>query len=167
MQTIIRQTIIGIVLTIIYFGSAPAQTPIYYKYDAAGNRYLRTITLSQAKSAKAEPDSTIQSGLVKNEVADNKQPDSKTKVAFRDNLGGKKILIYPNPTQGQLKVDIEGYQEEANSGLYLYNLTGRLIISRTPVNSSTVLDLSVCPIGTYILKIVIGDKSTEWKIIKE
>ncbi len=92
---------------------------------------------------------------------------NKQKEVFQDNLGDKKILIYPNPTQGQLKVDIEGYQEEPNSGLYLYNLSGNLITSKSPANSSTVLDLSPYPVGSYILKIIIGDKKTEWKIIKE
>jgi len=154
MQTIIRQTINGVILTILFVYNTYAQTPVYYGHDAAGNRKVRSITLSETKSAKADTSSS------------RKVNGSKTEI-FSDNLGDIKIVIYPNPTQGQLKLVLEGYQENANSGLYLYNLSGSLVKSKSPVKSSNELSLSGYPIGTYILKIVVGDKKIEWRIIKE
>ena len=154
MQTIIRQFIIGLILTTLQLGNLSAQTPVYYGYDSNGNRKVRSITLSETKSAKAD-------------TSNNKQANSLKPETFSDNLGDIKIVIYPNPTQGQLKIDLEGYEENGNSGLYLYNLSGSLVTSKSPVKSSNELNLSGYPIGTYILKIVVGDKKIEWRIIKE
>lgn len=157
MQTIIRLTIIGFISTIVYAGNVFGQTTVYYKYDGSGSRYLRTITLtSSLKSVK------VDTSIVSKAVNDDTKKD-----VFKDKLDDKKILIYPNPTQGQLKIDIEGYQEEKNSGMYLYNLSGGLLINKSPANSSQVFDLSNYAAGAYILKIVIGEKVSEWKIMKE
>jgi len=154
MQTLVKQTIIGFILTILYVCNASTQTPVYYGYDGNGNRKVRSIVLSETKSAKAD-------------TSTNKQANRQKPETFSDNLGDIKIVIYPNPTQGQLKIDLEGYQENVSSGLYLYSLSGSLVTSKSPVKSSNELILSGYPIGTYILKIVIGDKKSEWKIIKE
>ena len=60
-----------------------------------------------------------------------------------------------------------GYEKEINTALYLFDLSGKLLISKKPANSSIPLDLTSYPLGTYILKIMLGDKTSEWKIIKE
>lgn len=86
---------------------------------------------------------------------------------FEDGLGNKKITIYPNPTKGQLLVEIQGYEEETSSSLYLYNLSGRLLHTVSPANANVPLDLSQYPAGVYILKIKLGDEVSDWKIIKE
>lgn len=153
MQAIIRQTIIGFSLMILYSNSISAQTPVYYFYDGAGNRFFRTIELKSAK---------VDSSNLSQGISESMKPE-----VLQDNLGDMKILIYPNPTRGQLKIDIEGYQEETNTGLYLYNISGGLLFSKCPANNSMVVDLSDYPVGTYILKIVLGDKKSEWKILKE
>lgn len=127
--------------------------PVKYTYDAIGRRTNRNIIV--LKSAKVSPqDST----------AVNAMEASKP---FEDNLGNQKIVIYPNPTQGQLKIDVTGLEQTTNSALYLYSLSGRLLLSKQPVDSSTPLDLSAYPNGIYILKITLGDKTSEWKIVKE
>ena len=152
MQTILRYTIIGFIISITYISSLIAQTPIYYHYDGAGNRDLRSITLSSTKSAKVDSSESIL---------------TPKKLDFiQDSLGEKKIFIYPNPTQGQLRVDIEGYAFGNNSMIYIYNLAGAQMLRKSPVTSSNLLDLSGYPNGTYILCVIIGDKKTEWKIIK-
>lgn len=153
MKTLIRKTIFGFILIVLYTNCLTAQTPVYYSYDLAGNRFFRTILL---KSDKAD------SSNIGNAISANAKPE-----VFQDNLGDKKILIYPNPTRGQLKIDIEGYLEETNSGLYLYTISGGLLLSKSPVNSSMEVDLSGFPVGTYILKIVLGNNRSDWKILKE
>ena len=67
---------------------------------------------------------------------------------YEDNADGQKVIIYPNPTKGQLKIEIQGDEQITNALIYLYDLSGY-----SP--------------GTYILKIIMGGKTSEWKIVKE
>jgi hypothetical protein len=126
------------------------QNTISYHYDAAGNRVERTIVLHASSTKSTQADTTSQT---KEDVLEEK-------------MGEQKVLIYPNPTKGQLLVEISGYDQEAASGLYLYNLSGTLLQSKSPVTGSDLLDLSAFPMGTYVLKIVLGNKKSEWKVVK-
>jgi len=134
-----------------------AQTTVYYGYDACGNRISRTITLPSQKSAKIDSSALSKTGETANTQAE----------VFQDNLGEQKVLIYPNPTRGAVKVEIQGTEAGGKASLYLYSFTGRLLIGPTAVSGSNTVDLTTYPVGTYVLKIVSGDKTSEWKIIKE
>lgn len=140
-----------IIISLLTNNILKAQTPIQYSYDNSGNRILRkVITL---KSAKVLPDSTNIS--------------KKGKDIYEDNLGNKKIIIYPNPTKGELRVDIGNYEDTPVSGLSIYDISGKLIIKKSQVNQSTILDLFPYPSGTYVMIIYIGNEKAEWKILKE
>jgi Secretion system C-terminal sorting domain len=138
---------ISIIILFVSSAWCSAQTTVYYKYDDAGNRIERNIVPLQS----ARPDSS----------------DQNEKKVFEDDLGNKKVLIYPNPTRGQLQIELIGYDKETKTNLFLYNLSGALLMSKSITNSSEIIDLSTYPVGMYILKIVWGDKTSEWKIIKE
>ncbi len=139
-----------------------AQTTIYYSYDNAGNRtYRGTIPMPTLKSAKV--DSTELALL-------NQQSDpqaGKKKEVFEDKLGEQKILIYPNPTQGELRVDITGFDLSVESSITIYNPSGKLIAKKGPLSGSDVMNISTYPNGIYIMRVSIGDKMSEWKILKE
>jgi hypothetical protein len=124
---------------------------IAYTYDSIGNCTARNSSIISLKSAKADAD-TFQ---------DNK------KEFFEHSFGDQKVLIYPNPTAGELQVVLKGYGNETKNEIYLYDFSGKLLINRTNFDNSAILDLSAYPVGTYILKIVVGDKANDWKIIKE
>jgi hypothetical protein len=127
------------------------QTTVKYTYNNAGSRTARhVITLKQAQT-----DSTTQA-----------DKDSKTET-FEDAQGTQKITIYPNPTQGRLVIDIQGSDATSGTAVYLYNLSGTLLICKDPAESSNTLDLSGYPAGTYVLRIRVGDKKSEWKVVKE
>jgi hypothetical protein len=132
-----------------------AQTTVYYGYDNSGNRTSRTITLQMTKSAKA-----FIVDSVKASISDKKSE------TFEDNLGNQKILICPNPTHGQLLVEIQGYEKETNTALYLFDLSGKQLISKSLANSSMSLDLSGYPPGIYVMKILLGNKTSEWTAIQ-
>jgi hypothetical protein len=126
----------------IYTTSLNAQTIISYSYDTAGNRTHRLIVKSFSTS-KANVDTT------KNEKK-------------------KKIRIYPNPTNGQLFVEIVGCENETKMGLSIYNLKGTVLLyNKILVNGNNPLDISGYSNGTYILKVTIGDKESNWKILKD
>jgi hypothetical protein len=125
-----------------------------FTFDASGNCTNRNILLPKSAPVIVHHDSIQQAFKSPQEM-------------LEDNMGDQKIIIYPNPTQGQLLVEIKGYQKETSSALYLYDLHGKLLISKTPANSTMELNLSDYQSGTYILKILIGEKTSEWKIVKE
>jgi hypothetical protein len=86
---------------------------------------------------------------------------------YEDNADGQKVIIYPNPTKGQLKIEIQGDEKITNTLIYLYDLSGKLLINKKQYDSNIPLDLSGYSPGVYILKITMGGKSSEWKIVKE
>lgn len=136
-------------------GSMSAQTVVYYSYDGAGNRtYRGLIKLPSMKSAKiADAASYIA----------NKPEEKK----IEEKQGDLKIIIYPNPTHGELKIETEGYETGTTTGVYLYNLSGSLLINKSPAGATLTLDLSGYPVGIYILKIQLGDMVSKWKVLKE
>jgi hypothetical protein len=134
-----------------------ALNTIEFYYDASGNRYLRkviTFKSNSFKSARIES----QTKLTKTKPAREK---------FEDNRGGQKITIYPNPTQGQIKVEITGADLTQKTVYYIYNTSGKLIMQKAAIAGSDNIDLSNYANGIYILRIIIGDNLSEWKIVKE
>ena len=116
-------------------------------YDKAGNRTNRTICL---KSEEATSDSV-----------------SIAKIPITENMGEMLITLYPNPTKGQLKIQITNKTCETEGVLELYDLSGRLVKVQKTVGESTMLDISRYPLGIYLMRIRACDKVSEWRIIKE
>lgn len=116
-------------------------------YDKAGNRTNRTICL---KSEEATSDSV-----------------SIAKIPITENMGEMVITLYPNPTKGQLTIQITNITCETEGALELYDLSGRLVIVQKTVGESTMLDISRYPLGIYLMRIRACDKVSEWRIIKE
>jgi hypothetical protein len=144
------QPIITFLLCFLLSAWCSGQTVVYYKYNADGSRKLRTtdITLKSAKEARGD--------LAQNE---NK--------AFLDSIGSIKILIYPNPTHGQIKIEITGADFSKKSGVYLYNTSGTLLQQKVPASGNDVIDLSLYPSNIYLMRIMLNGKTSEWKILKE
>ena len=119
---------------------------IEYGYDAAGNRISRK---------------EIQLG--------ESGPQAQTPV--QDKVGNIDVTIYPNPTQNTLTVnmdvsELDEKDQQAQAKMYLFDLTGKQILTRTVSTSSTQMDLSNQPPGGYILRIQKGKTFSEWKINK-
>ena len=124
-----------------------AQDTIAYRYDAAGNRISRTVVLSSI-SAPAP--------------LEEKQPAVYTEV-FADIL----LKIYPNPTDGLLKVEISNLPENETAQIWLYAMSGQLITSLNNISTAVDINISGQPAGVYVMRIVAGKFRTEWKIIKK
>lgn len=128
-------------------GLSTAQTKVYFQYDASGNRKLRTIELSQTQS--------MASKSMKQEAEE-----------LTTELGEQEIRIYPNPTQGLLRIDIPNLGDESMT-LDVFDSQGRLLIRQDAAAIGNQLDLSAYPPGMYLLLIRTADDKQEWKIIKE
>ena len=120
------------------------QNKLKYAYDAAGNRVKREIVVNMTKSALS-PESSI----------------------FTEELAERIVKIYPNPTKGQLVIEISDVENAKSASLTLYNLSGQTIARVKVQSNSTDLDISSKPDGVYILQINIDGKLSSWRIIKE
>lgn len=127
--------------------SGKAQTTHYFEYDAAGNRITRSILLF--KSANIENTDSL----------------SNLKT-YEDLIGNLKVKIYPNPTQGLLKVEIP-IQEKASITITVLTIQGALVKKLQVSGAFTEIDLRSQSPGVYLMQISIGEAVSEWKIIKE
>lgn len=123
--------------------SVLAQT-LSYSYDAMGNRIAREIVIS--KKAAPLKDSTSYMSEV---------------------LSERTVKIYPNPTRGQLKVEIPIQEGQLIPQFKIYSSSGQLIHSVKATSSTTSFDLSSTPNGLYLLHVIIGKEESTWKIIKK
>lgn len=123
---------------------------IIYTYDAAGNRIERDVITLRSRTVSTD--------------------EEETPLPFEDNVAKYKILIYPNPTKGQLRVDIssDNFDENTISGeLSVFNLKGQLVVKEKIRAARTDIDLFNSPSGIYIMRININSETSSWKVIKE
>jgi antitoxin component YwqK of YwqJK toxin-antitoxin module len=132
---------------------------IGYSYDASGNRTDRVIVLESGNTLRS---STFQD--------DGEEIVFQEKINYLigDELSEADIQIYPNPTKGQLAVEINNISGEASGEIYLYDAGGKIIERRAfGAERKIDFDLSRQAAGIYILKINIEGKISTWKIIKK
>jgi hypothetical protein len=121
-----------------------SQNTIRYAYDASGNRTERTIVLA-TKSAEA-----------------------KTETFFTEELAERTIKIYPNPTDGFLKVEIGNTEGIKNCTITISAInTGKQVKKQKATLPVTDIDISNQPFGVYVMLIDIDGEYTSWKIIKK
>jgi hypothetical protein len=120
---------------------------VSFRYDNSGNRTSRTtITLKSASSSEDE---------------------TKPEESFSDQVGEHGIVIYPNPVENELTVEIQGLDEKTDASITLFDQGGRLVLKQDKATNSNLLGLSHLSPGTYFMTIRVGSDSTKWKIVKE
>ncbi len=135
--------------------SIRAQNNISFAYDAAGNRVSRTIDLGATQ--------TVNNGDENEKLSFEKSEDFFTEV-----LAEKEIKIYPNPTRGQLRVDILGYEDlDNNSSIQVFTTGGALLYKSNTPSQTNDINLSDKPAGLYLMVISIAGERSTWKIIKQ
>lgn len=126
-----------------FSGCSDAIDVISFVYDAAGNRVKKEIILSTRSAS----------------MINYSDP-------FTEQLDEHKIVIYPNPTQGQLRINIEGLNV-STAKFVIYNLRGQVVSKKQTDSGQIDIDISDVPNGVYILWIDIDGKMSSWKIIKQ
>ena len=147
MKTIVRVILSGFFVTVC-LQALHSQNTVSYGYDAAGNRISRVIEMPKLKSASAPVEEEPQ-------------------VVYSEMLADIRINIYPNPTHGKIKIDIQNLPKGETANINLYSLSGHLVVSKHKVTSSVEIDITGKHNGIYLLKIIAGKQQTEWKIIKK
>ena len=159
-----KQQILAFILaTTGIFANVPlshAQGTITYTYDAAGNRLGRTIIMPSANRARAID-------TMEEAEYSAAEYDTTELISYMDVIGTTAVVIYPNPTRGHLTIDIDNMPENSQSSIRIYDMSGRMLLQKSNIDSSTELDLSNQSSGTYILRISLSGKTSTWKILKQ
>ena len=164
----ILSAILSGMMCFLSYGQAQAQNQVTYGYDASGNRIKRVIVLpSKSPSPPAETEMETEAKTETETEAEPKTEEQVEPKIFSEMLKDFSVRIYPNPTKGDLTVEIQSLPDENTATLRLYSMSGNLILQRTGVRNIETLNISNQAAGIYILKITSGDSSTEWKIIKQ
>lgn len=116
-------------------------------YDANGNRISRaTIPL-------------------KSTSVNSSQHEADT-LKYCEKMDDFLIFVFPNPTEGELKIEISPFDLVQYSSITVYNSQGSLIV-QTSSSGSDYINLTKYPPGYYIMQIDINGKKFEWKILKD
>lgn len=122
--------------------SIAGQNKLKYTYDAAGNRIKKEILLTSTRSEEVST------------------------TVFTEEFSKNVVKIYPNPTQGQLAVEISDAEKAKSANLTIFNLQGKIVTKAIVISNITNLDISSEPSGVYILQINIDGTLSSWRIIK-
>ena len=117
---------------------------ILYSYDSSGNRTRARKEIVLRGGGSQEEDSLPQ----------------------RQNLSLRHVTIYPNPTKGQLMVEITGGESFEGASFTVYSISGSIVCNLSELDAVNIIDLSQCPNGMYMLVIRVDGESSSWKIIK-
>jgi hypothetical protein len=145
-----------------YQETLPATRKVRFSYDPSGNMdSRRKILVSQAQSF-----SRLKSGNLPDNQWDDTDWDTPVPTPVEEQLQENKVTIYPNPTRGDLRVDITG-NIPSGSMIYLYNSSGSPVRHWTNLSGSNQLDIPELPAGTYLMRLILGKEAGVWKIIKQ
>lgn len=129
---------------------AYSQTNFSFDYDANGNRITREIIVLKSQITKSE------------NIQDTILQDLSSQVIKKDD-----IKIYPNPTRGNLKIELNINSDIEKIQINIINIKGQLVYKTNELENSYTINLSSEPKGAYILIMQVNDKRYEWKIFKE
>ena len=129
------------ILVLLLWFVMGAQVVVNYDYDAMGNRIKREIVLSRSMENTEKP--------------------------LTETLSEKQISIYPNPTDGLLRIDISGRETTDKCKFSVFSLKGALVQDIYVSSSVTEIDLSDESDGMYLLNIELNESKSVWKIIKK
>jgi YD repeat-containing protein len=123
------------------------QTTVSFNYDDSGNRTSRT-TIGMKSTAGNTDASTSQE-------------------SFSAQVGEHSILIYPNPVEMELTIEIQGLEENEAAKISVFDQNGRLVLTQENIVSSNKVNLSDLARGTYFMIISLGSTDKKWTIVKE
>lgn len=126
-----------------FFNSVYADR-ILYTYDSSGNRTRARKEIVLRGEGSQEEDS---------------QPR-------RESLSLRRVTIYPNPTQGEFRVEITGGESFDGASITIYGASGNVIYYDGEIEMTNDINLTPCSRGIYLMIIRIDGETSSWKIIK-
>ena len=120
-----------------------------FDYDACGNRISRNV----------------QFGKISENGRSVENPQGLASIVM-DQIGGMKLIIYPNPTKGLFLVELDKEWMGTHLQVVLLTSHGDALTKRSLTVGTEEFDLSNYPAGVYLLQFVVGEESQIWKIVK-
>jgi hypothetical protein len=128
--------------------SVYAQNTVKFTYDECGNRIKRSMQLRKVE-----------------ENSKNVESQNEYVSYANDSIGAVAVSLFPNPTEGRVMVS---FSENANATIdaTLTTIGGSVIERQRFVGNQHEFDLSSQPAGIYLLKLIFGNETRTWKIVK-
>lgn len=150
-MSFMKRVISAFIMLTALSSSAFADHNVQFTYDNGGNRLSRAIVLvplAQTRSAETE------------------ESDSTQQQPFTDIFADFILKVYPNPTEGHLKIELEGLPEGETFSYVIVSSDGKTVVYEKTTENPSEADLSACNAGLYILKLFYKKETKEFKIIK-
>lgn len=118
---------------------------VVFTYDASGNRISsqKEISVRSLSSSNQEQVSPLM-----------------------ETLSHHRITVYPNPTDGPLRIDISGLSGTQGSSITIYNMLGSIVYYESDIRESNDLDLTPYPAGMYLMILRLEGETSTWKIVR-
>lgn len=151
------KTLILFCFAIVYYFTVSAQDQIVFTYDAAGNRVKREVIYLE-----------LQSGEEDSFFSEEKIDEEEIKEIDPNQIVGENytVNIYPNPTMGELAIQIAPYSDYVGT-ISLYTGSGVLLQEGALTGEYTKFDISTHANGSYQLVVVVDENTYNWTIIKK
>jgi len=86
--------------------------------------------------------------------------------SVNDLLNKEALSVYPNPSYGQLNIDLDKYNgKELNMRMFAMN--GQQVMSRTITSANTMLDVVDLKAGMYVIRLESGEEAITQKFVKK
>lgn len=142
---------------------------VYYKFnqgfDLVNNTAITTVTDDSGNGNNGTLTNFALTGAVSNWASGSAVTTGNTcpLVLSSDNFAQSSLMVYPNPTKGFINI-----QSLETVSVEVYDMIGKLILSKQIENEFQNLDLTNFPTGIYLLKATNTNGFTQThKIIKE
>jgi len=149
-----------IILITIFISFAAKSQEYIYGYDNAGNRISRMAIILNS-TPQNPPDSSD------NQTANYESEDADEPVQYESVLDDQVITVYPNPTTGELKINISDFEEGTKGSIMITDMQGKLIYQSDNINGNNIVNLSNAASGQYLMRIAVNNKNHEWFVMKE
>ena len=153
MKTLYKLTLLAVLL----IGGATVNAQTFranYDYDENGNRRSTTLVDMSQPNPNTAP-------TIHPKIDEEIKVDPNTKLT---------ISIFPNPTQGELRVELAGATDEQLTNpdnlIRIWDIQGKLLYTTGGLGTSNTIDFSHYSKGTYIMQLFFGGKVKDFKIIK-
>lgn len=86
-----------------------------------------------------------------------------TAIAGIDENGIEGLVLYPNPTNGVLKVEAR----DAISSIEVMNMLGQTVLTKSSTSNKTQVDISALSTGSYFVRVTSEDNTSILQVLKQ
>jgi hypothetical protein len=84
-----------------------------------------------------------------------------------DDKTEKNIKLYPNPARSMVFVSLPGASTDPRGSLTMYDLRGKLVLTKQIVNATTGIDVSALEPGVYFVRFSDNRMTRVMKLVKD